>query len=292
MTSPEQPKVSVGLPVYNGAASLAKVLDNILAQTLPAFEIIISDNGSSDETAEISKSYAAKNPSIRYFRQPETTDPTRNFCFVAEQAKGDYFMWSAHDDTRDDQYIERLALALADNPQAILAFGDIVQYFDGTPVPRTLDFEHGTRGSLGRLYWAATSPLHHLYGVWRTTALQRIEWSHAEWWHDTPLMMAAALLGDFIHVPGVRLHYLYNEHPFIAPGGGSLLRQLAGRCGDIFDLLVCSGRTVGKIAGPGLGLAASSFALIKVLRQIAAFFYRRLVSGKGPDRGDQLPDQS
>ena len=279
-----RPRVSVGMPVYNGGKSLAKALDNVLAQTLPAFEIIISDNGSSDETAEICQKYASENPSIRYFRQAETTNATRNFRFVAEQAKGDYFMWSAHDDIRDMEFVERLSAALEVNPNAVLAFGDVVQYFEGTQVPMPFDFEHGTRNRMGRLYWAATSPLHHLYGVWRTASLRRIDWTHTEWWHDTPLMMAAALLGDFIHVPGVRLHYLYNEHPFFLAGGGVTLTQLLHRTGDIFYLVVCSGKTVGKISGIGFGLAASTFALLKVAQQTAVFFGHRMLPRRGTDR--------
>jgi glycosyltransferase involved in cell wall biosynthesis len=278
------PRVSIGIPVYNGAESLAKVLDNCLSQTLPAIEIIISDNGSTDDTAQICQAYASKNPSIRYIRQAETTNPTANYRFVLDQAEGEFFMWAAHDDTRDPEFIERLGKTLRDNPDAVLAFGDAVQYFEDGPLLVPIDFSHTTRGTLGRLYWAATSPLFHVYSLWRTEKLRRIDWTHGEWWLDTPLMMAAELLGDFIHVPGVRLHYLYNEHPFFPAGESVWWKALAGRCCDLLSLVVRSGRTVGKIGGLGLGTAASFFALLKIAQQIGAFFSYRLMPHRGVDR--------
>jgi glycosyltransferase involved in cell wall biosynthesis len=118
-------KVSVGVPVFNGAASLSTALNNILDQTVRDIEIIISDNASTDATAEICRDITSRDPRIRYFRQPQTINATENFRFVLSQARAPYFMWAAHDDTRDLDYIEKLLRALEDNPNAVLAFGDV-----------------------------------------------------------------------------------------------------------------------------------------------------------------------
>lgn len=99
------PKISIGMPVYNGAASLGAALDAMLAQTFSAFEIIISDNGSSDATESIARAYAARDGRIRYIRQPVNLGATPNFRFVMEQASAPYFMWAACDDMRSADFL-------------------------------------------------------------------------------------------------------------------------------------------------------------------------------------------
>jgi glycosyltransferase involved in cell wall biosynthesis len=100
------PKVSIGVPVYNGAATLRAMLDSLLRQSFSDFEIVISDNMSTDDTGAICVDYAARDPRIRYIRQPANIGPERNFKFVLDQARGTYFMWSAADDTRSPDFLE------------------------------------------------------------------------------------------------------------------------------------------------------------------------------------------
>lgn len=112
----DQPKISIGMPVYNGAASLGAALDAMLAQTYSAFEIIISDNGSSDATESIARAYAVRDSRIRYIRQPENLGAARNFRFVLEQASAPYFMWAACDDIRTTDFIAENIDFLEANP--------------------------------------------------------------------------------------------------------------------------------------------------------------------------------
>lgn len=96
--SPYAPKVSIGMPVYNGELYLREAIDSLLSQTFADFELIISDNASSDNTELICKEYASKDARIRYFRQLENRGPAVNFQIVLDQAIGEYFMWAAADD--------------------------------------------------------------------------------------------------------------------------------------------------------------------------------------------------
>ncbi len=82
------------------------MLDSLLAQSFSDFEIIISDNASTDDTAAICQAYAAQDPRIRYIRQPTNIGPEANFKFVLDQANAPYFMWSAADDARSQDYVE------------------------------------------------------------------------------------------------------------------------------------------------------------------------------------------
>ena len=102
----ERPLVSIGLPVFNGAGRIAVTIEGLLAQTHQNFELIISDNCSTDETENICRHFAAQDRRIKYFRQSQNIGATLNFKFVLEQAKGKYFFWAACDDARSPDFVE------------------------------------------------------------------------------------------------------------------------------------------------------------------------------------------
>jgi glycosyltransferase involved in cell wall biosynthesis len=102
-----KPRVSVGLPVYNGENFLTETLDCFLGQTFADFEIVISDNGSQDHTEEICRSYAANDARIRYFRSDVNRGLTWNYNRVFELALGQYFKWAAHDDLCGPEFLRR-----------------------------------------------------------------------------------------------------------------------------------------------------------------------------------------
>lgn len=87
----KQPQVSIGMPVYNGEQFLKDALDSILAQTFDNFELIISDNTSTDNTQEICKAYSAKDQRICYYRNEKNLGAAWNFNRVFELARGEYF---------------------------------------------------------------------------------------------------------------------------------------------------------------------------------------------------------
>ena len=76
---------------------------------LDDFEIVISDDGSSDRTKEICEEYLSKDSRIRYFRQSNNFGmPVKNFRYVFDKAEGQYFMFASHDDSWDEKYVEKL----------------------------------------------------------------------------------------------------------------------------------------------------------------------------------------
>jgi len=120
--SPPAPKVSIGMPVYNGAAFLEPAIISILNQTFADFELVISDNGSTDRTAEICAEFAARDPRIRYFRQERNLGAAPNHNFTVRQARGEYFKWAAHDDIVEPEWLERCVEVLDRYPEVQLAF--------------------------------------------------------------------------------------------------------------------------------------------------------------------------
>jgi glycosyltransferase involved in cell wall biosynthesis len=120
-TTKTTPKVSIGMPVYNGVSFIREALDSLMGQTFPDFELIISDNASTDGTTEICREYAKMDSRIIYTRQTTNIGAVANFDFVLDQAGGQYFMWAAHDDVWSRNFIEAL-LEIVEHQEAI-AFG-------------------------------------------------------------------------------------------------------------------------------------------------------------------------
>jgi glycosyl transferase family 2 len=114
------PLVSLGLPVYNGANYLAQAVESLLQQTYPNWELILSDNGSTDATEAICRAFAVRDSRIRYHREPSNRGATWNFNRVVELARGPLFRWAAHDDVCAPELLERCVAALAANPRAVL----------------------------------------------------------------------------------------------------------------------------------------------------------------------------
>lgn len=98
------PLVTIGIPTYNRANGyLPEALESALAQTYPNLEIVVSDNGSTDNTESLVRGYA--DPRIRYFRQQPPVAPNDNFNFCLQQANGDYFLMLHDDDKIDADFV-------------------------------------------------------------------------------------------------------------------------------------------------------------------------------------------
>lgn len=116
------PHVSIGLPVYNGDRFLKEALDSLLAQTFTDFELIISDNGSTDKTPEICQTYAAQDKRIRYCRNEQNLGAGWNFNRVFELSTGEYFKWACHDDICARDFLQRCVEVLDCNPTVVLCY--------------------------------------------------------------------------------------------------------------------------------------------------------------------------
>jgi glycosyltransferase involved in cell wall biosynthesis len=121
------PLVTVGMPVLNGGHLFQNAIESILNQTYQNIEILISDNGSTDQTEDVCLRYAETDSRIRLVRQKYTTSALSNFQFVYQHARGKYFMWASHDDWWSPSYIESGVDALEHSPAAVAAMG-IVHY--------------------------------------------------------------------------------------------------------------------------------------------------------------------
>jgi glycosyltransferase involved in cell wall biosynthesis len=122
-------KISIGLPVYNGENYLELAIQSILTQTFTDFELIISDNASTDRTAEICRRSIQQDQRIRYFRNDTNIGAAKNYNLVFELARGQYFKWASHDDIIAPTYLERCLEVLENESDVVLCFPRI-SYID------------------------------------------------------------------------------------------------------------------------------------------------------------------
>jgi len=120
----KSPLVSIGMPVYNGEKYIRQALDSLLAQAFKDFELIISDNASTDNTAEICKQYLEKDNRIKYYRNEVNIGAVANFNNLIKYATATYFMWASYDDVWEPSYISELIKIMESDKSIILAFSD------------------------------------------------------------------------------------------------------------------------------------------------------------------------
>jgi glycosyltransferase involved in cell wall biosynthesis len=176
-TDRARPPVSIGLPVYNGMPLLQRALASLLTQSFRDFELIISDNASTDDTGAVCEALAARDSRIRYIRQPFNLGAIRNFDFVLRKARAPYFMWAAHDDEWDEHYIEYLKGKLDSDPGCVGAFGAWCGIDDTGRViaqgaPPRLDAPSPTK-RLGTLTFAREDKC--IYGLFRTAMMKQLD---------------------------------------------------------------------------------------------------------------------
>lgn len=210
----ESPKVSIGLPVYNGENFVREAIDSILSQTFEDFELIISDNASVDQTEEICRAFAAQDERVRYFRNQENVGASRNFTRVFELASGEYFKWAAHDDVCLPDFLSRCVEVLDQDPSVVLcqsraasigADGEIIRQWEINP-------------ELGSAYphqrfkeiLAIGEEIYFVWGLIRRNILAKTPLLGSYVGHDRPLLSGLSLLGRIQQIPEVL--FLMREH--------------------------------------------------------------------------------
>lgn len=128
MQENKYPLATIGIPTYNRGSLLQQALQSAVSQDYPNLEIVISDNCSTDNTAEVCKLFCSRYPNIIYFKQDSNRGNTANFNTVLKLAKGNFFMWLGDDDWIDTNYIRECVETLMANPDASIVAGQAKYY--------------------------------------------------------------------------------------------------------------------------------------------------------------------
>ncbi len=216
-----QPRVSIGLPVYNGENFLREAIESILAQTFADFELIISDNDSTDKTAEICREYAAKDKRIQYYRNEHNIGAAPNYNRVFQLSKGEYFKWAAHDDKLAPEYLQKCVDVLDKNPTCVVSYSrliyinqqgeslkkcsNLLDLRSSNPQKRFGELHNLFNNGRGRYdRWTV------IFGLIRVSALKQTPLMGSYIGSDVTLLARLSFLGEFYEVP----EYLFyiREH--------------------------------------------------------------------------------
>ncbi len=208
------PRLSIGLPTFNGAEYLEEAIDCLLGQTFTDLELIISDNGSTDATPEICRRAAARDARVTVLRSDENHGLAWNHNRVAAAARGEYFMWASDDDRFAPDYLDRCVAVLDADPGIVYCYGEtILTDSNGRILAR----------EVGRFTLDAPEPHvrfwellvvrggQNTYGVVRTAVLRRIQPHLTFPWAERVIFSELSLHGRFACVQGPM--YLRRTHP-------------------------------------------------------------------------------
>ncbi len=204
-----RPRVTLAIPVYNGEKFIVEAIKSILRQDYADFELIITDNASTDSTETICRKFAAADARIKYVRNARNLGAGPNFNKGFELSSGEFFKWCACDDYISSDYVGACVRALDANPDAVLAYGatqPINQ--EGSPIlalakkmPEMADAQPARR-----FYKAVTTTWEmdqEAFGLFRSDALSKTTLHRPYYGSDLNLLREMALLGRFVHVPHI-----------------------------------------------------------------------------------------
>jgi glycosyltransferase involved in cell wall biosynthesis len=204
----------MGLPVYNGEKYVADSLEALLGQSFTDFELIISDNASTDSTGDICRRYEKQDSRVRYFRQPQNIGLASNVNFIVGQARGELYKEAAHDDLYARNLLESCVQALDEYPQVVLAHswtaivdgsGNVTEAYK---YPLTTATSRAPERFRSMLFDSGGDDD---YGVMRMDVRRRIALMGSHHHADRTITAEIALHGPFYHVP--EWLYFRREHP-------------------------------------------------------------------------------
>ena len=206
------PDVSLALPVYNGEKFVADAIRSILAQDYKNFELIITDNASTDGTEKICRDFAASDARVRYVRNERNLGAGPNYNLGFELSRGKYFKWCACDDRISENFLGACVAALEKNQDAVLAYGKtqtidqdgrLIPLVGGMMSPQQAGDGPSTRF---RKDLDDRTTNFEIFGLFRSDALRKSTMHRSYYGSDKTLMTELTLLGRFIFVPGITFY--------------------------------------------------------------------------------------
>lgn len=198
-----KPLVSIGMPVYNGQNTLRSALDCILNQDFKDYELIISDNCSSDETEAICLHYASLNKNIYYIKQNTNQGAFKNFEYVLGKARGKFFMWAAHDDEWKSNFLSKCLEVFKNNDGCVtvLSHINVVNYNNREVIKKIYPSSRSSEIDYVRTLRSCQEIVSNLiYGLHKTEVIRKIKIENYDWF-DVYLTIELSLYGQVLIIP-------------------------------------------------------------------------------------------
>lgn len=214
------PLVSIGLPVYNGDKFVSQAIESILTQDFEDFELIISDNCSTDKTKEICLHYQRKDKRIRYYRMDENLGLGTNFMHVLGLAQAPFFMWTTYDDLREKSFISTCLSPFYEDPAVALVYTrtrvlDANSNFVRFHQDPFLCNQESPPERFRSLIWGL-GMCNAMLGLFRMSVFKKVTSWGKSIFGDTLALAEIALLGKFVQIEEPlfirRLTRDYNYH--------------------------------------------------------------------------------
>lgn len=201
-----EPRVSIGLPVFNGEHYLDQTIDSIQAQTLEAWELIIADNHSTDATEEICRGRAASDSRIRYIRNPRNLGGPANYNLVFHAARAPLFKWASSNDILGPDLLQCCVEALDRHPEAVAAYPLTHTFSDdiarSQPYPETMKLTAPSAYDRFRAFLHGVQLNNVMNGVIRSEVLRKTALHGTYYSSDICMVAELALRGALIEVDG------------------------------------------------------------------------------------------
>lgn len=225
----QPPPLTIGLPVYNGERYLPEALDSILGQTFGDFELVVSDNASTDSTPQIIREYAARDDRLRSSRVAENKGAVWNFNHVFAECRSPFFKWAASDDVLAPTCVECCLEAIRAAPPSVAlvyprttlidadgaVIGEVHEHLDVRETSPHARLRHVVKNVVyGNLVFA----------VMRSETLRRTRGHGAFPSSDYVLLAELALLGEFWEIP---------EHLFLRRQHEGMSRRANEKTADL-----------------------------------------------------------
>ena len=197
------PMISVGIPVYNGERYIKDSIESILSQTYSDFELIISDNASTDKTISICKEYANQDKRIKLHLNNNNIGASGNFRKVFELSSGKYFKWQCHDDTCSRNMLQEALEKLENDCSRVLAFPlTVIKWEDGREVLsqdcwRALLAQENVSKRISFRVRNAKGPTTPIFGLIRSEVLRKTRLIDSFTHSDQVLILELAMQGRF-----------------------------------------------------------------------------------------------
>jgi glycosyltransferase involved in cell wall biosynthesis len=210
-------RVSIGMPVFNGEKYLRESIESIIDQTYQNFELIISDNASTDRTQEICLEYSRKDNRISYYRNDKNLGGPKNYNRVFELSSAEYFKWAAYDDVLAPEFLRKCVNVLDSDPSIVVCHcktgridqnGNFLGYYNQGLLKRIDSPKpHERFRDLIGLYYT-TTPFHGLY---RRSLFARSQLHGSYVGADRNLVAELSLMGRIYEIP--ECLFYWREHP-------------------------------------------------------------------------------